>query len=192
MLARREPVTLRSVASAAGVSTMAVYTYFDGMPGLWESVRQEGFTRLGDRIAAVKPARDPVRYLAGLGVAYVENALANPNLYRVMFESNFDLRDADAAASTFELLVLGVDAAKRAHRFYAAIDANDLAVRLWADGHGITSLAVTGVLPRADLPRHAIANSVALFIAAGDRRDLAERSLAAAWRGSVVGAEVAS
>ena len=46
MLARREPVTLRAVVAGTGVSTMAVYTHFDGMPGLWRAVRQEGFTRL--------------------------------------------------------------------------------------------------------------------------------------------------
>ena len=100
MLASREPVTLRSLVAGTGVSTMAVYTYFDGMAGLWGAVRQEGFRRLEQRIGAVPASRDPVRHLAALGVAYVENALSNPNLYRAMFDATFDLPDPAAADAT--------------------------------------------------------------------------------------------
>ena len=46
MLARREVVTLRALVDSVGTSTMAVYTHFGGMAGLWRAVRQEGFTRL--------------------------------------------------------------------------------------------------------------------------------------------------
>jgi AcrR family transcriptional regulator len=70
---------------------MAVYTHFDGMPGLWRAVRAEGFERLGRRIAAARPGRDPVEHLASLGVAYVAHALREPDLYRVMFDAAFDL-----------------------------------------------------------------------------------------------------
>ncbi len=83
LLARREPVTLTSLVEGCGVSTMAVYTYFDGMAGLWSAVRQEGFTRLAARLAGVRRGRDAVRHLAALGVAYTVNALMNPDLYRV-------------------------------------------------------------------------------------------------------------
>jgi hypothetical protein len=165
---------------------MAVYTYFDGMPGLWSAVRQEGFSRLGERLATVRPGRDPVRYLAALGAAYVKNALANPDLYRVMFDSAFDLPDPPAAAATFEPLVVGTRQAQAAGRFRREVDPNDVAVRYWASGHGLTSLAVTGVLPIVDLRRHAPATAVAIFTAAGDSRERAERSVSAAWRATAV------
>ena len=97
MLARREPVTLRSVVHGLGVSTIAVYTYFNGMAGLWRAVRQEGFARLANRLADVPVTRDPVRDLVALGAAYANNALANPNLYRAMFDAGFDLEDPAAA-----------------------------------------------------------------------------------------------
>jgi len=182
MLARREPVTLRSLVAGTGVSTMAVYTYFDGMAGLWGAVRQEGFRRLGERVGSVQAGRDPVRHLAALGVAYVENALSNPHLYRVMFDATFELPDPAAADATFAHLV---DAARRAvdtGRFGADRDASDVALRVWASGHGIVSLAVTGVLDAGELRRHAPAMVTALFIDAGDSPDLARRSVAAAWR----------
>jgi len=59
MLARREPVTSRALVEGTGASTMAVYTHFGGMPGLWRAVRQEGFTRLARRLPS---SSRPTRY----------------------------------------------------------------------------------------------------------------------------------
>ncbi len=184
LLARRQPVTLSALVQGCGVSTMAVYTYFDGMPGLWSAVRQEGFTRLAARLATVRRGRDPVRYLAALGVAYVENALANPDLYRVMFDSLVDLPDPEGAAATFEPLVDGSRRAQEATRFDPDIDPRDVATLYWATGHGVTSLAVTGVVPHAELRRQAPAGAVAVFVEAGDARERARRSVDLAWRAS--------
>jgi len=174
-------VTLRSLVDGIGVSTMAVYTYFDGMPGLWGAVRQEGFHRLATRLASIERARDPVRHLAELGVAYVGNALANPDLYRVMFDASWDLPDPAAAAAAFEPLVAGARRAQERGRFDRDADPQDIALRYWADGHGVTSLTVTGVLTTDDLYRHAPAMEVVQFVAAGDAPDRARRSVAAAW-----------
>jgi AcrR family transcriptional regulator len=181
LLARREPVTLRRLVTGTGVSTMAVYTYFDGMPGLWSAVRQEGFTRLAERLDGVPASGDPVRHLAALGVAYVEHALTNPDLYRVMFDSAYELPDPEAAAASFGRLVEGAAAARDAGRFTA--DPADVAQRFWASGHGVTSLAVTGVLEVRQLARQAPALAVAVFSDAGDARERAGRSVRAAWRG---------
>ena len=182
MLARREVVTLRSLVAGTGVSTMAVYTYFDGMTGLWGAVRQEGFLRLAQRLGSTSRHRDPVRHLAMLGVAYVENALLNPNLYRVMFDATFDLPDPGAAAESFEHLVTAARRAIEAERFGIEHDPTDIALRFWASGHGIVSLTVTGVLSVADLQRHAPAVACALFTDAGDSPDRARRSVQSAWR----------
>lgn len=161
---------------------MAVYTYFDGMPGLWSAVRQEGFTRLAERLATVRPGRDPVRHVAALGVAYAENALVNPDLYRVMFDSTFEIIDPASAAASFELLVDATRRAQGAGRFDPALDPGDVAMQYWATGHGLTSLTVTGVLSAADLRRHAPAAAAAIFTAAGDAADRARSSVDAAWR----------
>jgi hypothetical protein len=114
-------------------------------------------------------------------VGYVEHALANPDLYRVMFDDIAALPDPAAAGATFDLLVQGARAAQAAGRFAADVDPADVALRYWASGHGLTSLTVSGVLPAAELRRHAPATEVAIFIAAGDDRAAAEASVAAAW-----------
>ncbi len=182
MLARREPVTLRALVQGTGASTMAVYTHFDGMPGLWRAVRQEGFTRLAHRLAAVERTPDPVRDLVALGAAYVANALANPDLYRTMFDAAFDLEDPEAAATSFQVLVSCAADARRQGRFSAQTDPEELATQFWATGHGMTSLVLTGVLPREALDINVPAVATALFVRAGDRADRCWSSVQAGWQ----------
>ena len=181
MLARREPVTLRALVAGTGASTMAVYTHFGGMPGLWRAVRQEGFTRLAERLAVVEPTDDPVRDLMALGAAYVDHALAEPDLYRAMFDAEAELEDADAAAASFQVLVACAARARAAGRFRASSDPEAVATRQWATGHGLVMLVLTGVLPRAALGVHAPAVAAALFVAAGDDEERCRRSVAAGW-----------
>ena len=171
MLARREPVSLRSLVAGSGVSTMAVYTYFDGMPrpvGSGPVRKDSGGWRIGwNRWHAIE---DPVRHLALLGVAYVDNALSNPNLYRVMFDATFDLPDPHEAAVTFERLVCSCGRCIDEGRFGPkARTARHRCFDVWDPArHGVVSLAVTGVLAVADLQRHAPALATALFVDAGD------------------------
>lgn len=179
MLARREAVTLRELAAGTGTSTMAVYTHFEGMPGLWRAVRQEGFTRLAQQLVAVKTTRDPVRDLVALGAAYLSNAVAHPHLYRTMFDATFDLEDPEAAARTFAVLVSA--RARELGRFAERTDPEAVATQFWAQGHGLIMLVLTGVLPRAallELPPMA----TALFVAAGDGADRCRRSVRDGWR----------
>ena len=182
MLAAREPVTLRSLVAGTGVSTMAVYTYFSGMDGLWRAMRQEGFTRLARRIEAVPPSADPVRDLAALGAAYLSHALAEPDLYRVMFDAAFDLEDPAAADATLHHLVRAVERARADGRFRADVDASAVATQTWVVGHGLASL-VTGGGP---LPRQALDLAapmlVALFVGCGDTPDACHRSVGRGWR----------
>lgn len=180
MLRTRQPVTLRSLVAGTEVSTMAVYTYFGGMDGLWKAMRQEGFTRLAARLAAVPMSADPVRDLVALGAAYVSNALDNPDLYRVMFDATFDLEDAPAADETLHLLVRTIERAKNARRFRPDADPLDLATQSWAIGHGLVSLVATGPLPRQALA-HGVPLLTSLYLNAGDDPETCRRSVAHGW-----------
>jgi AcrR family transcriptional regulator len=183
MLADREPVTLRALVEGTGASTMAVYTHFRGMPGLWSAVRQEGFTRLAQRLAAVPVTDDAVHDLAALGVAYARNALAAPELYRAMFDARADLADARAADATFDRLVAAAARARDEGRLDSGTDPRALATRYWAAGHGLVSLVVQGVLPGDALGPLATDTAVALLTAAGDDPARCRRSVELAWAG---------
>lgn len=181
MLRAREPITLRSIVAGTGMSTMAVYTYFGGMDGLWQALRQEGFNRLAAKLATVPLSADPVRDLASLGAAYLSNALVNPDVYRVMFDAGFELEDPAAADETLHSLVRTVERAKDAGRFRADIDAPTLATQTWTIGHGLASLVATGPLPRPALD-YGAPILTALFISCGDDPDTCRRSVERGWR----------
>jgi AcrR family transcriptional regulator len=181
MLARREPVTLRGLVAGVGVSTMAVYTYFDGMPGVWRAVRQEGFTRLAERLGRLAATDDAIADLATLGAAYLSNALAFPALYRTMFDAATDLDDPRTAEASFTRLVEAASRATADGRFSGGTDAVAFATRYWAVGHGIASLTVGGVLPPADAHEHGASAAEAMCIAAGDDPLRCRTSVRAGW-----------
>lgn len=180
MLRTREPITLRSLVTGTGVSTMAVYTHFDNMDGLWKALRQEGFTRLAHRMSEVRQSADPVRDHAALISAYLGNALAHPDLYRVMFDANFDLEDAQAADDTLEYLVQVAARGRDTGRYREGLDALELATQSWAIAHGLVSLVANGPLPRGTLD-HGAPLLTALFVSVGDEPQRCERSVRRGW-----------
>lgn len=180
MLRTREPITLRSLVAGTGVSTMAVYTYFGGMDGLWGAVRQEGFRRLADRLETVARTDDPVRDLAALGAAYISNALTDPDLYRVMFDDGFELEDPAQADRTLHHLVHAVERAQAGGRFHHEIDPLELATQAWILGHGLASLVTTGPLPTGAFAL-GVPMLTALYVSNGDDPARCRRSVTLGW-----------
>ena len=76
----------RKIASAAGTSTMAVYTHFGGMPALIAAVAEEGLRQF-DVAMTMPPTSDPVADLMATGIAYRRYAIERPHMYRLMFGS---------------------------------------------------------------------------------------------------------
>ncbi len=181
LLAARKPVTLRGLASAAGTSTMAVYTHFGGMPGLWAAVRAEGFTRLAGRLENLDRTGDAVTDLTSVGSAYVANALTSPNLYQTMFDNRHPLDDPQIATASFDVLVQAAARARAAKRFSRTVDPGAAATRLWAMTHGIVMLVLTGALVRDDLTHHLPAMWASAYVGFGDRPHQARRSARAGW-----------
>jgi AcrR family transcriptional regulator len=181
MLRTREPITLRSLVAGTGVSTMAVYTHFGSMDGIWKALRQEGFTRLAARFATVATSDDPVQDLTALVAAYLGNALDHPDLYRVVFDANFDLEDLKAADATLEYLVRAVERSRKADRFRADTDPLELATQSWVIAHGLVSLVANGPLPRRTLA-NGVPLLIALYISAGDDPDRCRESVENGWK----------
>jgi AcrR family transcriptional regulator len=181
MLRTREPITLRSLVAGTGVSTMAVYTHFGGMDGLWEALRQEGFMRLAVRYAGTAPSDDPVRDLAALVAGYLANAVEHPDLFRVMFDASVDLEDLGAAEATLEHLDRAVERAREAGRVRADTDPRELAVQTWVVAHGLVSLVAVGPLPHRALA-YGVPMLTALLVGRGDEPERCRRSVEEGWR----------
>jgi AcrR family transcriptional regulator len=136
-------VSVRRVAAAAGTSTMAVYTWYGGKPQLMRALFREAFSRFRDRLLAESAGADPLAALIRLGSAYRSFALAEPDLYTVMFGRDSALFDPDPedvrlALGTFEILVTAVSRCVEAGLLRC--DPQQGAWRLWAASHGAVSL----------------------------------------------------
>lgn len=182
VLAERQQLTLRRVASEVGVSTMAVYTHFGSMDDLRREVRREGFERLAAHMAAVPQTTDPVADLVALGWAYCLNALESPDLYRVMFmETTVDTAEAVSSAATFLPVVDAVDRCIEATRLLSK-EPWDPAIEMWALTHGMVSLALAGRLTVEELLRHLQGGIRACLLGYGDDAVATDRSLRRARR----------
>jgi AcrR family transcriptional regulator len=173
-------LTTRALAREVGTSTMAVYTYFGSMADLRRAVRHEGFQRLARRLDDVPGHRDPVVHLVALGAAYFANAIANPHLYRVMFQDEAGTEaDAAFAYSTFDRLVAGVTRCVEQQRFSAG-DPAFLATQLWAMTHGVVSLRLASLLTEAAAVQCLGDLSVNLFVALGEQPAAARAAISKA------------
>lgn len=181
LLERGEEVTLRKVANAAETSTMGVYTHFDGMPGLMYAVRERAFARLAEELVVLRPTSDPVADLVSSGKAYVDAALGDPALYRVMFDIGRDPRQPVAASMTFAVLVAGVERVQVAGRIDREVEPIEAATRLWAMTHGVVSLVLAQALPTHALDHHLPPMYVAQLRAWGDGPRKAPASVARGW-----------
>ncbi len=146
-----DALSIRRVAREVGTSTTAVYTHFGSKDELVAEVVREAFARLAAELAAVPRTDDPIADLRGAGEAYRRNALANADLYRVMFDRNpIDLADptehdgSDVGLSAFAALADAV--ARCVDAGALAGDPAQLALRIWAAAHGTVSLELAGFL----------------------------------------------
>lgn len=88
-------VTVRKLAAAAGVSTMAVYTRFGSVGAVTGAVCERGFDEFAELMESVSRSDDPVADLQLLGLTYLAFATAHPHLYALMFQ--YTSPDWDAA-----------------------------------------------------------------------------------------------
>jgi len=141
-------LTLRRVASEVGTSTMAVYTHFGGMDELRREVRNVCYVALAARLDDVAVTEAPLADLVELCRAYNAFAIDHPDLYRVMFlEAPLDEADAAACAQTFTTLTAAVARCVDVEAL-APGDPEAIATELWACGHGVATLEITGLLTR--------------------------------------------
>ena len=140
-------VSLRAIARRAGLSHNAATHHFGDRTGLLTAVAVLGFQRL---TAALSASADDAAAtgedrLAGLGRAYLDFGLSEPNLLELMFRPDLLRRDdaelQAAEQAAFDVLAQAITGNGRPSGAPA-----DLAMVAWAFVHGLASLARYGAL----------------------------------------------
>lgn len=179
-----QALSTRRIAAEAGSSTMAVYTHFGGMQGLVREMVHEGFARLQGYLTGVAETDDPVADMALLGRAYRSNALANPDLYAVMFGgfslAGFTLSDEDRQHGRYTLANVARCAGRciSSGRFEPG-DPELVAHHMWITTHGLVTLELGDYLFEPyDAERIFESQLVNMMVSAGDKPETATRSVA--------------
>ena len=151
-----EKLTLRSLATAVGVSHAAPAHHFSTLTGLRTALAAIGYQRFG---AAMRDecldAPDPEARMRAASRGYLAFALSQPGLFRLMFTKELlDWTHPDlagqAAAARAQLSTICAPAAERLRLDAAARRALEHLV--WATVHGQAQLAIDGQLGPAHAP----------------------------------------
>jgi AcrR family transcriptional regulator len=145
-----EGVSARRIARAVGCSPTAIYLHYRSIPDLIEHLRLEGHAVLAGYLRAVDAALPALERVRAMGRAYYRFGLEHRSYYALMF----GLRPAetarpDAVRREMETLMLLRDVVIRGiERGELRPDVDPLVVTnaLWANIHGVTALAVSGLL----------------------------------------------
>jgi AcrR family transcriptional regulator len=146
-------LTVRAVATEAGVAPMGVYNRFGSKDGLLAAVLVRGFEAL--RAAVTEDAdADPVARLLASGRNYRRFALARPQHYGAMFGAGFPAAAhtaelAERAGAAFGALVEHVRYAMTLGALRPA-DPADAAQQIWSAVHGAVALELAGRVQTPD------------------------------------------
>ncbi|NTA13968.1 TetR/AcrR family transcriptional regulator [Agrobacterium tumefaciens] len=143
--------TLREIARRAGVSHAAPYKHFADKGALLAALATIGFEHLrSDLIQAQSGAgEEPSKGLRPMALAYVDFAIDNPALYRLMFGAeSSDQRDVHLTENAIGLFETVMDVLDRGQSegAFRQRPVRDLATACWALLHGIAMLQIDGLL----------------------------------------------
>jgi AcrR family transcriptional regulator len=193
LLAEQGPsaIKARAVASASGVSTMAVYHYFGGIAELMHAVVDQGFKELDRAFSQVPVTEDPLADLFAMALTTRRVARENPHLYDLMFGLSTRratyraLPDSDVRFSGRSPAFQGayLHLAEACGRLLSSgrvrqQEPEVLAAQLWSFVHGCITLELAEHFVEFDDPVRQVLQpmGVNLAVGLGDNRERAEAS----------------
>lgn len=146
-------LSVRAIATKAGVSTIGIYSHFQGKQGILDALYIEGFEKIAEAMEVAAPNLSPVDAMVETARAYLVAAESNTAHYRLIFgdfgEDFSPSQDAkDAGAKAFNRLVKRVSAFLEGETEHKCKEA---ALQLWALVHGFVSLKLHGVAEPVDV-----------------------------------------
>ncbi|MBD1394166.1 TetR/AcrR family transcriptional regulator [Mucilaginibacter glaciei] len=80
-----EQTTIRSIAQHIDYSVGTVYVYFKDKNAILNELHIQGFAQLSIQFEVLRHVANPMERLIAMGRLYIEFAMANPEMYELMF-----------------------------------------------------------------------------------------------------------
>ena len=174
-------LSLRRVAKKAGVSHTAPYAHFADKQALIAAISTEGYHQLYKQLTAAVETNhvNPQNMLVEVGWAYVQFALKDPELFKVMFsgviEQEKDYPDfREISQKNFQLL-LGIIKTYQESGLLAPEPVDLVAVRLWSVVHGFIMLLLEGQISHTLLDRMSIKELMVFMIDEIAKKDIDDK-----------------
>ncbi|HEY9595817.1 MAG TPA: TetR/AcrR family transcriptional regulator [Spirochaetia bacterium] len=147
-----QAINMRRLAATVGVTATTIYHYFENREAILRQVRLNAAEKLNRRIRGIDESLPPHLFLAELGRQYLAFARENPNLYRLLFETQLGESDKKEDHSTLYYPYLAARGAleRIASHDKGMPDPRHGAMMGWMMLHGFCSLMMSGVLPPAE------------------------------------------
>lgn len=161
-------LTMRAVASALGYSATAIYQHFTSKEELLLALKIKAGDLLTEEMERARQEPTLEEQLFQMGRRYIRFGLENPTYYQLIFQdTSLDLICSPEQTERMRhswSIMRGTMQTWVEERDFQGIDVDQEANVLWMMVHGLTSLALAGRLPSAQL------NDVfALFDLSGSR-----------------------
>jgi AcrR family transcriptional regulator len=143
-------VSARKIARAVGCSPTAIYLYYRNLDEVLHHLRMEGHGVLARYFGEVDAALPPRRRLRAMGEAYFRFGREHPNDYELMFLHRFkEMPGRELVSREIFTLMLVRDVVREgqdAGEIRRDVDPLVIANGVWSNMHGLTSLAIAGLL----------------------------------------------
>lgn len=146
-----DQLSLRRLAAHLGVTAPALYAHVDDKWDLLRGIAETGFADLIARYETISET-DPMAKVRAMTRAYVEEALAEPEVFRLMFlfrPQEIQAGDADnvldRASEAFEYPLAAIADAIKAGAIHPGRDPLLCALTMWTVSHGLANVLLLGI-----------------------------------------------
>ena len=149
-----EKLSIRHLAKACNVSATAVYRHFDNKENLLTQLATNGFDTFTNYMKNNLQSNDtPVIQLKKIGTAYIQYALKNPHLFRLLF-SSLPANQTESSLlkkssrETYKLLTSIIKNGIKLNYFEGEVES--LTLTAWSMVHGLATLLIDKALESGD------------------------------------------
>jgi AcrR family transcriptional regulator len=147
-------LSMRRVAARVGISATAIYRHYQDKGALLGAVVTEGFQVFASYLFRALEGQTPLERLVLAGHHYLRFALEQPKYYQLIFMSWTDDAKPDLGPEhavrpqrpepTYQFLLDRVDECIRERVFRGEVRAEDAAIGIWSQVHGLAALYLAG------------------------------------------------
>ena len=145
-----DQTTIRSIADSIDYSVGTVYVYFKDKNAILHALHTQGFTQLSGDFKVLYNVENPMERLKAMGKVYIQFAIANPDMYDLMFNLKAPMEfleavnaeDWNEGKATFDVLKTTVSQCME-NQHFKGHTLEPLAFMIWSLVHGMCCLQIS-------------------------------------------------